>query len=142
MAKDQSFESIEHQGIIKEISGSTAKVNLLNVATCSTCHAKAACAVSEVDNKLIEIIDVQGDFKPGDRVKVAFRQSLGVKALMLGYVLPFFVLMITLVIAWVITGDEMRSGLIALFSIIPYYVGLTFFRKRMRETFTFEITRN
>ena len=142
MGKDHSVESIEHQGIVKEIQGNTVKVNLLNVATCSGCHAKAACSVSEVDNKLIEVIDVQGHYKPGDHVQVSFSQSLGAKALILGYVLPFIVLLTTLIITWEITGNELKSGLIALFSIVPYYLGLTFFRRQMKETFTFSITRN
>jgi sigma-E factor negative regulatory protein RseC len=141
MMKDQSEASVEHQGIIKEVQGHTAKVNLINVASCSSCHAKAACSVSEVDNKLIEIIDVKDDFKPGDKVKVVFQQNLGVKALILGYVLPFIVLLATLIISWEVTGDEVVSGLIAIFSIVPYYLGLTFFRKQMKETFTFSIKR-
>ena len=134
--KDQK---IEHLGRIQKISGDTIKVNLVNVSACSSCHVKGACSVSDVDNKVIEVANPGGNFRQGDQIQVVFKESQGVKALFLGYILPFALLMIVLIITWTLTGNELSTALIALGSLIPYYLGLTLFRKKLAETFTFKV---
>jgi sigma-E factor negative regulatory protein RseC len=141
MASDKE-KKIEHLGRIHQVSGDTIKVNLINVAACSSCHVKGACSVSDVDNKVIEVANTGAAFKPGDSVKVAFNESQGVKALFLGYIIPFIVLMVVLIIAWYLTGNELATALLALGSLIPYYMGLTLFRKKLENTFTFKISRS
>ncbi len=136
--KDQK---IEHLGRIQQITSDTIRVNLLNVSACSSCHVKGACAVSDVDNKVIEVANSGEDFKQGDTITVAFNESQGVKALLLGYIFPFIVLMAALISSWILTGDELTSALIALGSLIPYYAGLTLFRKNLKKTFTFKVSR-
>lgn len=132
-------KDIEHRGVVKEIAKNTIKINLLNVAACSSCHAKGACSVSEVDNKEIEVIDQPGQYKPGDQVHVLFQKSLGPKALALGYLFPFVVVFSSLLIAWHLTSDELMSGLISLGTLIPYYAVLALFRDKLKSTFTFKI---
>ncbi len=136
--KDQK---IEHLGRVQQVTGETIKVNLLNVSACSSCHVKGACSVSDVDNKVIEVANPGGNLKQGDSIAVAFNESQGIKALFLGYILPFIVLMIALVTSWILTGNELTSALIALGSLIPYYAGLTLFKKELKKTFTFKVSR-
>ena len=142
MAKENESSSIEHRGVIQSVSSSTIKVNLLNVAACSSCHAKAACSVSEVDNKVIEILNTGGNFIKGEHVRVLYEKTLGPKALLLGYLLPFFVVFATLMISWIISGNEVLSGLLSLASLIPYYAGLALFRNKLKKVFRFKITRD
>jgi sigma-E factor negative regulatory protein RseC len=141
MASDKG-KKIEHLGRIQQVSGDTIKVNLINVAACSSCHVKGSCSVSDVDNKVIEVANTGAAFKPGDSVTVAFNESQGVKALFLGYIIPFIVLMVVLIIAWYLTGNELATALLALGSLIPYYMGLTLFRKKLENTFTFKVSRS
>ena len=136
--KDQK---IEHLGRVQQVTGETIKVNLLNVSACSSCHVKGACSVSDVDNKVIEVANPGGNLKQGDSIAVAFNESQGIKALFLGYILPFIVLMIALVTSWMLSGNELTSALIALGSLIPYYAGLTLFKKELKKTFTFKVSR-
>ena len=126
---------------MEEVGEGSVKVNLLNVDNCAACHAKAGCGVSAVDRKIIEITDTTGSFSRGDQVKVSLEPGVGARALILGYVLPFFVLLTALIVSWVITGNEVLSAGIALGSLIPYYVVLTFFRDQLKKTFSFRISR-
>lgn len=141
MVRDKG-KKIEHLGRIQQVSGETIKVNLINVAACSSCHVKGACSVSDVDNKVIEVANTGAAFKPGDPVTVAFNESQGVKALFLGYIIPFIVLMLVLIITWYLTGNELATALLALGSLIPYYMGLTLFRKKLKNTFIFIVSRS
>jgi len=141
MTTETINDSIEHLGVIKDITPKTVKVSLLNVSGCSTCHTKATCAVSDVDNKVIDVINTGQKIKKGETVKVAFQKSLGPLALFLGYLLPFIILMIVLIISISVTSDEVFAGVASLMSVGVYYLALTFFRNKLKSTFTFKITK-
>lgn len=134
--------SVEHRGVIKDITQKSIKVSLLNVSGCSTCHTKATCSVSDVDNKVIDVVNTGNDFKKGETVKIAFEKSLGPLALFIGYLLPFIMLMLVLIIAWSITGDEIFAGIASLSSVGVYYLFLTLFRNKLKNTFTFRILKD
>ncbi len=139
MATADSDNSIEHLGIIREINPRTIKVSLLNVSGCATCHTKATCTVSDVDNKIIDVINTGQNLKAGDPVKVVLQKSLGPIALFLGYLVPFLVLITVLIAAWIISANEVLSGIAALLSVAVYYSGLTLFRQKLKDTFTFTL---
>ena len=134
-------DSIEHQGVITGIDNKTVKVSLLNVSSCSSCHAKAMCNVSDVDQKEIEVLRKGQTFKIGEKVRLSYQKSLGFKALFLGYLFPFLLVLGTLIISMAVTGDEPLSGLLSLAILVPYYFSLTFFRDKLNKTFTFTLVR-
>ncbi len=142
MSTEILSNSIEHLGVIKEITQKTIKVSLLNVSACSSCHTKSSCSVSDIDNKVIDVINSGEKFTKGEKVKVAFEKSLGPLALFLGYVAPFFLLMLVLLVFWSITKNEVMSGLASLISVGVYYLFLTLFRKKLKSTFTFRILKD
>jgi sigma-E factor negative regulatory protein RseC len=142
MSTETLSNSIEHLGVIKEITPGSIKISLLNVSSCSTCHTKGTCSVSDVDNKVIDVINSGGKFNKGDTVKVAFEKSLGPLALVIGYLVPFILLMLVLIISLSVTNDEVVAGLTSLISIGVYYLFLTLFRKKLKSTFTFRILKD
>jgi positive regulator of sigma E activity len=139
MATETLSSTIEHLGVIKDITPKSIKVSLLNVSACSTCHTKATCAVSDVDNKIIDVINSGQEIKKGETVKVIFQKSLGPLALFLGYLLPFIILMLVLIGSWIFMNDEVFAGVASLLSVGAYYLALTLFRDKLKSTFTFKI---
>lgn len=142
MTSDTFGSAVEHLGVIKEITPKEIKVSLLNVSGCASCHTKATCSVSDVDNKIIDVINTGESYKKGEHVKIAFEKSLGPVALFIGYILPFIFSMIALFISWSITSNEVIAGITSLCSIGVYYLFLTFFRKKLKSTFTFRILKD
>lgn len=132
-------KEIKHEGLVYALVGNKAKVKLVNTSACSSCHAKAICTVSEVDNKEIEVDANLNHLQKGDRINVFFGHNQGIKALFLGYMLPFFIVLGVLLVVWVVTGNEKLSGLWALLVLVPYYLILSFFKKRLVETFSFKV---
>jgi sigma-E factor negative regulatory protein RseC len=130
---------IDHEGKILEIKGEKITVGILNVSACSGCHAKGACTMSDMKEKSIDVIDYSNRFEVGETVKVTYRESLGWFALMLAYVIPFVLVLLILFIASSVTNDELISGLLALSVIPPYYIILSFFKGRLKKTFSFTI---
>jgi len=134
----QNNKQIDHVGTISDIKDEKITVNILNVSACSGCHAKSACSMSDMKEKEIDIIDYSGSFKLGEEVKIVYQESLGWLALLLAYVLPFVLVLITLFTATAFT-NELISGLIALGILLPYYSLLYFFTDRLKKTFSFTI---
>ncbi|OFX86791.1 MAG: hypothetical protein A2W99_06935 [Bacteroidetes bacterium GWF2_33_16] len=132
-------KSIEHKGLIESIQGNKISVSFIALSGCASCHAKGLCTTSDMQEKSIEVFDVSNQYKVGEEVNVILKQSLGFKAVWLGYVLPFVLVLILLIVLTELTGNEAISGLGALSILVPYYLLLIFFRKKLQKTFSFII---
>lgn len=130
---------IEHKGIVQKVSEGKITVGIINESACASCHAKGACTVADMKDKEIEIVRFSGEYHEGQHVSVFGKTSQGFKALFFGYVLPFILVFITLVVFISITQNEGLSGLISLAVLMPYYIGLYFFRHKLKEMLEFEI---
>lgn len=130
---------IRHKAFVKEVNDNSLKVNILNESACSSCHAKGACTVSDFQEKEIEITNFSKSYTPGEEVTVFFQESQGFKALFYGYIFPFILVMLTLIVSSSVFNNEVVSGLLSLAILIPYYITLYFFRHLLKKVFNFEI---
>ena len=136
--KDTAY--IEHQGIVSGVTGKRISVNLLNTSTCSSCHVNSFCNVAETDNKTIEVNNETGNrIRKGDKITINYEKTMGPKALFLGYVIPFFLVMAMLLMAMELSGNEALSGLLSLAVLVPYYLALYLFRNKIKTNFAFKI---
>jgi sigma-E factor negative regulatory protein RseC len=138
MSVSNKYESIEHEGIVESADDRSLKVKIISDSACSGCHAEGFCLISGQKEKDI-VIPGKYFVSPGDSVKVLMKKSMGYKALFLGYILPFIVFMAALIILVIFSVGELYAGLGALAVLIPYYLTLWFFRKRIENKFTFTI---
>jgi sigma-E factor negative regulatory protein RseC len=130
---------IEHNGIINQIEGNQIRISIIQESACSACHAKEACSASEKEEKIIDIESSDSSFQIGDRVLLLGTQSIGLLAVLLAFVIPFLLILITLFILRSIVSNESVSGLLAISVLIPYYTILSFFNKRLKSKFQFTI---
>ena len=135
----QSSKSVEHKGTVESISDGMVKVNILSLSACASCHARGACSVADMQEKIIDIRTPETNFSIGETVNVAMQQSLGFKALFLGYVLPFILVMIILFSCAAAGFSEGKSGLLSLAVLPPYYLVLYMLKDKLRKTFSFRI---
>ncbi|MBS0000166.1 MAG: SoxR reducing system RseC family protein [Cyclobacteriaceae bacterium] len=131
---------IEHQGIVTQVNENSLSVSLINTSSCSGCHVKGFCHVSDVDNKSVEVLHTaNNNISKGDKVIVNYERILGPLALLLGYMVPFFLMIAVLVISLTMSGNEAVSGLLSLVILVPYYITLFFFRDSLKTRFAFTI---
>jgi len=130
---------IEHNGIIKDIKNNLIQVLITRQSACSDCDAKGACTVSDHQEKIIDIESSDLSFRIGENVVLTGRQSIGFYAVLLAFVLPFILVLITLIILHSFIINEAISGIVALLVLVPYYVILSLFNKRIKANFKFEI---
>jgi sigma-E factor negative regulatory protein RseC len=134
-----NIKSIEHKGRVDSITDNKIVVSILAMSGCASCHAKGVCSASDMQEKSIEVYDFSDQYQVGEDVNVILRQSLGFRALFLGYVLPFTLILFILIILTAITKNEAISGIGALAVLIPYYIILFLLRDKIRKKFTFTI---
>lgn len=130
---------ITHKGIVTTLSEKTITVSILNESACAGCHAKGSCSAADMKDKEIEINRPAGHFTIGQQVVVAGKMSQGFKAMFLGYLLPFVVVLVTLVITTLSGLPDSQGGLLALGSLVPYYAVLYALRNKIKKSFEFEI---
>lgn len=123
------------------LGANTVYVKMTVNSACSGCHAKAVCGVDESEEKIVEVENVNvGDYNIGDKVEVALQSgSMGTKAVVLTYVVPFFVLTIMLIAALALGLSEGAAVLIALGGIAAYYMLLYAMRGKIKNTIKFII---
>ena len=133
---------VEHKAIITNIREGLITVDLTQHSACSSCHAKEFCTLSESVTKTIEIIDTDGNHTVGEEVIVVLEESLAFKALFLGYLLPFFIVVFSIFVTSFFTANEIIIGLFSVWLLIPYYFMLHKFRNNIEKTFIFRIKDN
>ena len=132
---------IKHSGEVVRIECNAVYVKMTVNSACSGCHAKAVCGVDESQDKIVEVCDVvASDYSVGEAVEVALQSnSMGTKAVVLTYVVPFFVLTLLLVVAYAVGVSEGVSALIALGGVVVYYLALYALRNKIKNTIKFII---
>lgn len=134
-----SKKEVTHTGFVKEIGEHGIKVGIIVQSGCASCEIKGSCNMSEVSDKEMDIECNPTDFKIGQEVMVRLKSSQGMNAIFLGYVLPFIVLLITMIVTSSITDNEGIVGLTALASLVPYYLVLYLYRNRIKKSFTYVV---
>lgn len=129
---------INHEGIVQENSGRSVMVTITSSSACAGCHAKGSCNMTGSETKIVNV-DGCYDVKPGEVVTVQMTQSMGYKAIFLGYIFPFISVVAMLIILVAAGTEELFAGLISVAILLPYYTILYLFRKRINEKFTFTL---
>ena len=169
---------IKHDGIIIALNeDGTALVRIVQTSACAACKAKAMCASAESAEKEMTVQLVQSgskaqsavqdgsklssektttlnnveQYKLGDTVEVMVQQKMGWKAVVLAYLLPFFVMLAVMFVgngllamgdgATGLLGDEAKReavlGTVALCAMAVYYIVLGMFKNKLQKEFSF-----
>jgi sigma-E factor negative regulatory protein RseC len=136
-----AVKTITHPGYIRKIEGKNAEIVIISTSGCASCQIKGSCNISDTEEKIIDVeLNSNQTFKTGDQVTVEMKQSQGTWAVLLGYVFPFLVVLISLIILTNLGLDEALSGLISLLLMIPYYTIIYFSKDRLKKNFNYNIS--
>ncbi|MCD7899321.1 MAG: SoxR reducing system RseC family protein [Bacteroides sp.] len=132
---------ITHQGIVENISGSCITVRIVQASSCASCSVKGHCSSADSKEKIIEINTLPiHPYQVGEKVTVVGQTSMGMIAVLLAFIIPFFILIISLFILMSVTGNnEPVSGGISLALLIPYYIVLWLNKNKIKKNFSFSI---
>jgi positive regulator of sigma E activity len=130
---------IEQKGIVEEINNHRVKVRVQPEAACGDCSARGICSLFGTSDRIIEVYNKSQQLSIGDHVMISISQGMGNKAVILGYLIPFILLISVLVIFTSLGIKEWITGLVALTTLVPYFIILNLFRNRLNRNITFTL---
>lgn len=133
-----SSQFITHEGVISKISRNSVTVALKGNINCEGCKAKAACGVSESNDKEIEVYDTNSNLKLNEPVEVQMKKQLGLKAVFWAYFFPFLLLVSVLFIGSMFINEGL-AGLLAILVLIPYYFILYVMKNYFKKAYSLSI---
>lgn len=136
------MKQISHYANVVSSGNGKVSVQLTRFSACHNCDAKNGCGLMECQNKIITIPSpISDQFAIGENVIVYMSQNSGYWAVFLGYVLPLIIMLATLLLTYLVTESEMKSGISAIIILIPYYLWLSFNRKRWEAKFRLTVSK-
>jgi len=138
MEESGSHDTIQHDGTVKKAYGNSVLVSITSNAACSGCHAEGLCGISGKEEK---IIDIKGRYNvsPGDPVTVLMKQSTGYKAVVLSYLIPLVIVIVSLITFNLFSFNELTAGLVSISLLVPWFLILYLFRNKINRSFTFTL---
>ena len=132
--------NISHSGVVESVEDGCVHVRIVQTSACAACKVAGYCNASESKEKVVDVYTADTQrYSVGQTVAVMASRQVAAHALLLGFGLPFLVLVGVLVVVLQMTGNELWAALAGLLSLAPYYLLLYFFRNRLRDKLSFWI---
>jgi len=132
--------SIRHEGIVESIEGEHIRVRIIQHSACSVCKVASHCTASESKEKVVDVYNSRHtDLHIGDAVTISTSVHSAGKALLLGFGIPLILVLATIAILLATGLDEGLTAIIALGTLVPYYLILWILRNHIAKTITFTI---
>lgn len=138
MEKTKIYETIQHEGVVQKVGSNSVLVTISSESACSGCHAEGFCNISGKEEK---VVNVEGKYNvsPGDNVTILMKRSMGYKAVVLSYLSPLLIIIISLVVMLSLEIPELTAGIISILILVPYFLVLYLFRNQINKSFTFTL---
>lgn len=134
------MEEIVHSGKIVGITPEFTTVEIVSESSCSACHAKGLCGVSEARTKAVQLPTRGWDnYRVGDEVQLVLKASMGHKAVWLAYVIPLIVLLAVMLGLLAAGVSELAAAGAAMLAVAVYYFLLWLCRKKLQNEYIFNI---
>ena len=130
------------EGVVRKIEGDDVYVLMRINSACAECHAKSVCLPSQTKNELLKIKNSENTaFSEGETVMIEMEQKLGGKALRIGYLYPFIILITLIIFVYKMTAHELIAAASSFFGVILYYFFLYLVnrKKKIDSQFVFYI---
>ena len=122
----------QRPGVVTAISPDIVTVQIQQQSACSGCHARDLCVSSERREHQLQLKTYGQHFSIGEQVLVVARRSVGRLAVLLAFILPLLLLVLTLSIAQTLLAlSEAVAVLVAIGLLSLYYLVLYTQRHRL-----------
>ena len=133
-------QKISHSGIVESVTDGCVKVRILQAPACGACQVASHCHAAELKEKIVEVFGCDtANYSTGQEVMVSTTGKVVNKALVLGFGIPFLLVLGVLVVVLFLTDNEGAAALAALGSLLPYYFLLWLRRDSIQHGISFQI---
>lgn len=132
-------KAIEHEGEVTAVNGVIVQAKIRQISACAMCHAKGHCLITDSADKLVDLTnDREMPLQPGDKIIIAIKHSVGMKAILYAYILPT-ILFLTALLTLSGFMNEIVAGACSLGLLVPYFFGLYMQRGLLKKSLNFYI---
>lgn len=130
---------VTHEGIIEAIDNRHISVRIIQQAACASCKVAAHCNASDTKVKIVDVYADSSHLTVGQKIVVSTSGSAVKNALLIGFLFPLFMIVFLIVFSKVLGKTDDVAALLALGSLIPYYIIVWLFRNKIAQKITFHI---
>lgn len=131
-------DHISHKGIVTSSGGGVVRVEIVSQSACASCHAAGLCSASEKKKKEIEVRS-SFPYEVGEEVNVLLSRSMGLRAVLLAYAIPLFVILAVTVGLCYAGVPELTAGLAGLGALALWYCVVYLLRNRIAGGYAFSV---
>ena len=125
---------------MERVEGDCVKVRIVQTSACAACKVASHCNAAESKVKIVDVLTSDSSaYRAGEEVVVSASKDVANRALLLGFGLPFLLLVGVLVVMLRLTSEQGLAALGAIGALIPYYILLWLMRDRIRQQISFRI---
>lgn len=133
-------ELISHTGTIDSISDGMVRVRIVQSSACASCKVASHCTSAESKEKIVDVrCNDALAYRVGQEVEVMAGTSVGMKAVLLAFVIPTVIVIAVIVGALQMEVSQGFAAIYGLVALIPYYIVLSLFRKKLEKELSFWI---
>lgn len=132
-------DRIWHEGIVKNVTAQTIEVAIESHSACSECHAKGACGMADVTQKIITATRPVFEIAAGDKVMVYAAMSNAIYSVVLAYIIPSVLIVAAIGILSATGISEITAALSGLILIACYFFVLYKFRNSVSKKIKFTV---
>ncbi len=136
MAKNNK---IGHDGVVRKVTGTGIEVVIESQSACTGCHAKSACGMADVKQKIITAEVPLFPVAPGEKVTVYARLNQAVFSVLLAYVIPVLIIIAFICLLLHLGAGETSAASGALGALVVYFILLYLNRKRIGRRIRFTV---
>lgn len=134
-----AHNTIEHDGIVVQVTEKHITVTIQNQSACAACHAKGACGMSEMTQKNIIAEKPTEPIKIGDRVIVYASTQNAMLSVLLAYVIPSLLIIISLTLFLVWGAGELLAAVLSLTITATYFLVLYLLKNKFAQKIKFKV---
>lgn len=136
-------KNITHEGVVVGVEGQNVIVQFVQHSACSGCHAKALCSggSSESAERRVVANSYGESYCVGDKVNVIVASGLAWSAVVIAFVVPLILALVSLFAVVSLTDSEVTGVLSALAILCIYYLVVWTQRNKLERRVDFTLQR-
>ena len=135
-------EKIRHSSVVERVARGMLTVRIVQTSACAACGAKGLCHAAERKEMLIDVAVQNADnYAVGQIVEIEGKAAFGMKAVRLAFLYPLLLLLGVMIALMQLTDvREWVCALAALGICGAWYIVLSFFKEKLRTSFSFQVS--
>ena len=131
--------TIRQSATVMLVTPSEIEVEVCRPEACAACKAKSVCSEGGGEGKRMTLINDGQGYAVGEQITLVMRRSSGLKAVLIAYLVPVFLIVAALLIFQAMQVKDIIAAVATLSILGLYFLVIRLLRGRINRELTIEI---